>query len=106
MSSSAPSFAVLADFVQYFLWYMIFLPLYLPGSSMLRNPRLGVSALILWVVGQAAWLQQGYELEFLGVSTFFPGLWAASLGFFLINCWILGIIIIDGVAEPPKAHVE
>ncbi|KEY68361.1 hypothetical protein S7711_01139 [Stachybotrys chartarum IBT 7711] len=91
---------------QYFLWYMVFLPLYLPGSSMLRNPRLGVSALVFWVLGQAAWLQQGYELEFLGVSTFFPGLWAASLGFFLINCWILGIIIIDGVAEPPKAHVE
>ncbi|EJP65890.1 glycosyltransferase family 50 [Beauveria bassiana ARSEF 2860] len=38
---------------QYFLWYMIFLPLYLPGSSLLRNPRLGISALLLWVVAQA-----------------------------------------------------
>lgn len=63
---------------------------------MLRVPSRGIAALLLWVLGQAAWLQQGYELEFLGVSTFFPGMWLASLGFFLINCWILGIIISDG----------
>lgn len=91
---------------------MVFLPLYLPNSSLLRNPKLGVSALVLWVLGQAAWLQQGYNLEFLGVSAFFPGLWLASLAFFLINCWILGIIISDGGQESQpdklveKAHVE
>lgn len=80
---------------QYFLWYMVFLPLYLPRSSFLRNKRLGLAALSLWVAGQAAWLQQGYELEFLGKSTFVPGLWLSSLAFFLINCWILGVIIED-----------
>lgn len=90
---------------------MVFLPLYLPYSSLLRNPKLGVSALLLWVVSQAAWLQQGYQLEFLGLSTFFPGLWLASLGFFLVNCWILGIIISDGAQLPqvdasPKLHAE
>ncbi|KAH6991072.1 glycosyltransferase family 50 protein [Ilyonectria sp. MPI-CAGE-AT-0026] len=97
---------------QYFLWYMVFLPLYLPYSSLLRYPKLGVAALSLWVVSQAAWLQQGYQLEFLGISTFFPGLWLASLGFFLVNCWILGIIISDGaqITVPnivgQKPHVE
>ncbi|RMJ04937.1 GPI mannosyltransferase 1 [Fusarium euwallaceae] len=97
---------------QYFLWYMVFLPLYLPNSSFLRNPKLGISALLLWVVSQAAWLQHGYQLEFLGVSTFFPGLWLSSLGFFLVNCWILGIIISDGADVPQsaassvKAHLE
>ncbi|PNY29855.1 GPI mannosyltransferase 1 [Tolypocladium capitatum] len=96
---------------QYFLWYMIFLPLYLPGSSLLERPALGMSALVPWVVSQAAWLQQGYELEFLGRSTFFPGLWLSSLGFFLVNCWILGIIISDGAGRsgtksPPKVHIE
>jgi phosphatidylinositol glycan class M len=90
---------------------MVFLPLYLPGSSLLRKPTLGISALVLWVVSQAAWLQQGYQLEFLGRSTFFPGLWLSSLGFFLVNCWILGIIISDGLARPEtkrasKAHRE
>lgn len=74
---------------------MVFLPLYLPRSSFLRNKRRGLVALLLWVAGQAAWLQQGYELEFLGKSTFVPGLCLSSLAFFLVNCWILGVIIED-----------
>lgn len=82
---------------------MIFLPLYLPGSTLLRKPAVGIVALVLWVASQAAWLQQGYQLEFLGRSTFFPGLWLSSLVFFLVNCWILGIIISDG-AMPAAAH--
>ncbi|KAF5124195.1 GPI mannosyltransferase 1 [Metarhizium anisopliae] len=92
---------------QYFLWYMIFLPLYLPTSTFLRKPRLGMTALVLWLVSQGAWLHQGYELEFLGRSTFFPGLWASSVAFFLVNCWILGVIISDGGARTaPKARTE
>ncbi|EXJ75974.1 phosphatidylinositol glycan, class M [Cladophialophora psammophila CBS 110553] len=82
---------------QYFLWYLIFLPLHLPNSSLLARPPLGVTALVLWVLGQAVWLQQGYRLEFLGKSTFVPGLFAASLAFFAINCWILGIVVGDVV---------
>ena len=74
---------------------MVFLPLYLPDSSLLRVPRLGITALTLWVLSQATWLQQGYQLEFLGKSTFVPGLWMASSGFFVVNCWILGIIVAD-----------
>ncbi|CZT25388.1 related to mannosyltransferase [Ramularia collo-cygni] len=80
---------------QYFLWYMVFLPFYLPNSSLLKKPTLGITALALWILAQAAWLEQGYELEFLGKSTFFPGLWLAGVAFFLINCWILGIIVHD-----------
>ncbi|KAI0976824.1 glycosyltransferase family 50 protein [Xylaria arbuscula] len=80
---------------QYFLWYMVFLPLYLPNSSLLRKPTLGVAALTLWVVTQGLWLQQGYNLEFLGLSTFLPNLWLSSLVFFAINCFILGLIIDD-----------
>lgn len=85
---------------------MVFLPLYLPESSLLRNPKLGVSALALWIITQAAWLQQGYNLEFLAASTFFPGLWLASLAFFLVNCWILGIIIQDGAEARHKAKAN
>jgi GPI mannosyltransferase 1 subunit M len=80
---------------QYFLWYLIFLPVYLPASSMLENPRLGITTLVLWVLGQALWLQQGYQLEFLGRSTFVPGLFLASLVFFSVNCWIIGIVLSD-----------
>ncbi|KAI4721440.1 hypothetical protein E4T48_02247 [Aureobasidium sp. EXF-10727] len=85
---------------QYFLWYMVFLPFYLPHSSLLRKPKLGYSALALWVIGQALWLHQGYELEFLGKSTFVPGLWVASVLFFGINCWILGIVVSDIASQP------
>ncbi|KAK4641905.1 GPI mannosyltransferase 1 [Podospora bellae-mahoneyi] len=80
---------------QYFLWYMVLLPLYLPQSSFVQNKRFGLAALVLWVVAQGAWLQQGFELEFLGNSTYLPGLWLASLAFFGVNCWILGVIIGD-----------
>ncbi|KAF2102962.1 glycosyltransferase family 50 protein [Rhizodiscina lignyota] len=80
---------------QYFLWYLVFLPFYLPNSSLLSKPWLGMSALVLWVAGQAFWLQQGYRLEMLGLSSFVPWLWLSSILFFLINCWILGIVISD-----------
>ncbi|MCJ1257392.1 GPI mannosyltransferase 1 [Lignoscripta atroalba] len=80
---------------QYFLWYIIFLPFYLPYSSFLRKPVLGITAAALWVGTQALWLQQGYQLEFLGKSTFVPGLWVSSLLFFAVNMWILGIMIED-----------
>ncbi|GIK04287.1 GPI mannosyltransferase 1 [Aspergillus viridinutans] len=80
---------------QYFLWYLVFLPFYLPSSSLMKNPRKGVLVGLLWVVAQALWLQQGYNLEFLGLSSFVPGLFLASLFFFAVNVWILGIIVED-----------
>lgn len=80
---------------QYFLWYMVFLPFYLPNSSLLKNPSLGIFATALWVAAQVLWLQQGFELEFLGKSTFVPGLWGASQIFFLTNAWLLGIVVQD-----------
>jgi phosphatidylinositol glycan class M len=54
---------------------------------------------------QALWLQQGYELEFLGKSTFVPGLWVASMLFFGINCWILGIVVSDINAQPSSTSI-
>lgn len=68
----------------------------------MASPPLGLTALALWVLSQGAWLQQGFQLEFLGNSTFVPGLWAAGLGFFAVNCWILGIVVKDiGSASGP-----
>ncbi|KAH7079095.1 PIG-M-domain-containing protein [Paraphoma chrysanthemicola] len=80
---------------QYFLWYMMFLPYYLPDSTLLQSPTIGISALVLWIIGQVAWLQQGFQLEFNGHSTFVPGLWASGTLFFLVNVGILGIIVSD-----------
>ena len=78
---------------------MVFLPFYLPRSSLVRRPALGMGALVLWILGQAVWLQQAYELEFLGSPTFFPGLWLASILFFTFNCGILGIVVDDIVSS-------
>lgn len=44
---------------------------------------------------QALWLHQGFRLEFLGTSSFMPGLFLAGLFFFVVNCWILGILVLD-----------
>jgi GPI mannosyltransferase 1 subunit M len=84
---------------QYFLWYLIFLPIYIPDSVLIRKPALGLSVLSAWVAGQGLWLLQGYQLEMLGKSTFVPGLWLSSLLFFGVNCWILGIVVSDDVQE-------
>ncbi|KAI8937802.1 GPI mannosyltransferase 1 [Plenodomus lindquistii] len=84
---------------QYFLWYMMFLPYYLPDSTLLRSPKVGITALVLWILGQVAWLQQGFQLEFNGHSTFMPGLFLSSAFFFLVNAGILGIIIADTKAK-------
>lgn len=86
--------------LQYFLWYMMFLPYYLPDSTLLRSPRVGITALVFWILGQVAWLQQGFQLEFNGYSTFVPGLWASSILFFLVNAGILAVIIHDTKAKP------
>ncbi|RMZ91670.1 hypothetical protein DV736_g1116, partial [Chaetothyriales sp. CBS 134916] len=91
---------------QYFLWYLVFLPLHLPRSSLVAVPGRGVTALLLWVGAQAVWLWQGYELEFLGRSTYVPGLWLASLGFLLVNCWILRVVVADILEGDGKGEVK
>ncbi|KAJ4374027.1 GPI mannosyltransferase 1 [Neocucurbitaria cava] len=88
---------------QYFLWYMMFLPYYLPDSTLLRSPSIGITALVFWVLGQFAWLQQGFQLEFNGHSTFVPGLWASGILFFLVNAVILAVIISDTRAKPDSS---
>ncbi|RDL33603.1 Glycosyltransferase family 50 protein [Venustampulla echinocandica] len=91
---------------QYFLWYMVFLPFYLPNSSLLANKFLGLSVAALWVATQGLWLHQGFQLEFLGKSTFVPGLWVAGILFFLTNAWILGIIVLDIGSSATKSVMK
>ncbi|KAJ8110259.1 hypothetical protein OPT61_g6852 [Boeremia exigua] len=89
---------------QYFLWYMMFLPYYLPDSVLLRSRTVGCAALAAWAAGQAAWLQQGFQLEFNGYSTFVPGLWLSSIAFFIVNACILGAIIYDTRTKGQKVE--
>jgi phosphatidylinositol glycan class M len=97
---------------------MMFLPYYLPDSTLLRSKPVGITALALWLACQvrqvfaflglitandlkAYWLQQAFLTEFRGRSRFVPELWLASLAFFVVNAGILGIIIND---TKMKAH--
>jgi len=80
---------------QYFLWYLVLLPFYLPYSSFWKRPRLGMLAAGLWVGSQALYLQRAYALEFLGESTFVWGLWGSGLLFLGVNCWVLGVVVED-----------
>lgn len=73
----------------------MFLPYYLPDSILLQSPSIGFTALGAWIVGQVAWLQQGFQLEFNAYSTFVPGLWLSSVAFFIVNVGILGVVIYD-----------
>jgi len=52
--SPLPWFPSLTNHLKYFLWYMVFLPFYLPRSSLIRQPRRGWIALGLWVLGQVS----------------------------------------------------
>lgn len=90
---------------QYFLWYLVFLPFYLPDSVFMKSSKRGVVSLIAWIVGQAVWLQQGFQLEFLGESTYVYGLWFANIFFFAINCEILGTIVGDIARQPASKAV-
>lgn len=81
---------------QYFMWYMVLLPFYLPSLTSnlpLKGKVAWVLGVVLWTGSQMLWVRQGYLLEFLGVSTFYPGLFVATILFFVVNCFCLGMFI-------------
>ncbi|KAH9824178.1 family 50 glycosyltransferase [Melampsora americana] len=75
---------------QYFLWYLWLIPLILNRIHLSRS-RL-ISMLSSWIITQALWLNQAYQLEFLGRSVFRP-LWICSCLFFISHSWILICLI-------------
>ncbi|KAF9580744.1 pentamidine resistance factor [Lunasporangiospora selenospora] len=87
---------------QYFMWYIVFLPLLIP--TLADNPRMslwsqGRNMLIGWVATQGLWLSQAYNLEFLGMNTFWR-LFLASGLMFATNVWILVELITGAKYEP------
>ncbi|KAJ2926429.1 hypothetical protein H1R20_g10662, partial [Candolleomyces eurysporus] len=71
---------------QYFLWYLLLLPLLLPQLSM--SWRRGIACIVVWAAAQALWLGGAYKLEFLGENVYF-GLWLRGLVYTIGNCWVL-----------------
>ncbi|KAF8809011.1 GPI mannosyltransferase 1 [Phlegmacium glaucopus] len=75
---------------QYFLWYLLLLPLLLSQLSLSRNRAL--MCVGVWIGTQALWLSEAYKLEFLGQNVFF-GLWIRGLIYVMGNCWVLVMIM-------------
>ncbi|KAJ7581114.1 glycosyltransferase family 50 protein [Mycena floridula] len=77
---------------QYFLWYLLLLPLLLPQLNISRT--MGTIYVAVYIAVQALWLSEAYQLEFRGQTVFF-GLWIRGLVYVVGNCWVLAGII-DG----------
>ncbi|KAH9966634.1 glycosyltransferase family 50 protein [Russula dissimulans] len=71
---------------QYFLWYMLFLPLLIPRLSMSWSSA--VKYFTLWMGVQVLWLSQAYRVEFLGEPIFFR-LWICSIIYVIGHSWVL-----------------
>lgn len=75
---------------QYFLWYMLFLPLIIPYLSW-SWPSV-FKYLACWMGTQVLWLSQAYRVEFLGEPIFFR-LWICSVIYVLGHSWVLAGIV-------------
>lgn len=75
---------------QYFLWYLSILPTVIPELKMSTSKA--VVAGISWISSQGFWLLFAYYLEFEGQPTFLF-IWLAGILFFLVNIWIMSVII-------------
>ncbi|CDR36764.1 CYFA0S01e04258g1_1 [Cyberlindnera fabianii] len=89
---------------QYFIWFLIFLPLYLRNSSLISTQKVkGIVCLLQWIISQGSWLYFAYNLEFLGKSTFFPGLLGSASFFFLSNVFLTGVFMEDIAHKPVES---
>lgn len=79
---------------QYFIWYIILLPFVVANTKMNWKWD-GVPMILIWIATQGLWLQQGYNLEFLGLNVFYPKLLLAATSFFMANVYIIGQCIQD-----------
>ncbi|CAF3336480.1 unnamed protein product [Rotaria socialis] len=75
---------------QYFLWYLIFIPILLPNIYLTWKKLFLL--LVAWLAAQGWWLYHAYQLEFQGKNTF-AQIWLASIVFGFVNVIILCAII-------------
>uniref|UniRef100_A0AC35FPI6 GPI mannosyltransferase 1 n=1 Tax=Panagrolaimus sp. PS1159 TaxID=55785 RepID=A0AC35FPI6_9BILA len=71
---------------QYFVWYLIYVPLI--SNSLNISNRKALQLLAGWFIGQVIWLGFAYLFEFRGWNTL-VFIWLSSLLFVAINFWII-----------------
>lgn len=75
---------------QYFVWFMIFLPICKPFFNFKLIEIINIT--LIWIFPQIGWLMFAYWLEFMGINTF-QFIWIESIMFFIANVQILSILI-------------
>ncbi|GAA5881151.1 hypothetical protein JCM16303_004818 [Sporobolomyces ruberrimus] len=76
---------------QYFLWYLWLLP---PALARLHLSRSrAISTVSIWVLSQAVWLSQAYNLEIAGTGGYLP-VWIAGIAFFAGQVWVLRELLV------------
>lgn len=78
---------------QYFIWYLVILPICLKNLKSLKLSR-ALSYCGLWGSVQAIWLYSAYLLEFKGWNTF-GFIWMQGAIFFAVNCFIMKVLIVN-----------
>ncbi|KAH9079378.1 glycosyltransferase family 50 protein [Lactarius deliciosus] len=77
---------------QYFLWYLLFLPLLIPHLSMSRSSFIKYP--------HPLWLSQAYKVEFLG-EPIFRRLWLCGLIYVIGHSWVLA-----GITDSYRVGVQ
>lgn len=75
---------------QYFIWYLVFLPLL--ANSLNLSLKKSLVLITLWILAQAAWLLPAYLLEFHSSNVFMP-IWLESIAFFCCNVGVLTAVL-------------
>ena len=86
---------------QYFLWYLVLLPVIAPRLAMTWQK--GVLLTVLWIAAQVSWLLPAYLLEFHAINAFIP-IWLESIAFFCCNVGVLMAFLSSYTAIPNIHH--
>ncbi|KAK7080342.1 hypothetical protein SK128_025223 [Halocaridina rubra] len=86
---------------QYFLWYLLLLPLIVSRLTMTSSKAILLT--VLWIAAQVSWLLPAYLLEFHAVNAFVP-IWLESIAFFSCNVGILMAVISSYMVVPTIHH--
>lgn len=85
---------------QYFMWYLLLLPLVVPRLSVSWQKAIVLAS--LWVGAQASWLLPAYLLEFHGINAFVP-IWLEGIAFFCCNVGVL-MALLSSYRPLPSLH--
>lgn len=88
---------------QYFMWYLMLLPLVVPRLNISRQ-KAGLLA-SLWIGAQVSWLLPAYLLEFHGINAFVP-IWLEGIAFFCCNVGVLMALLSSYRSHPLPHHLS